>query len=174
MATKTEIFRSEGGFGVNSKTIISADYDIQNANSLEVKNSDFSNCSRIDYILRSVTSNASPIANLSLLLSAVTPITLKTSSVNFITSHIIGTNSNGSGYYAVKIENIVTVDALGDVRAVSSLTTVLKDSIPSGEGWSVSAYDNGAANQFSYTVNQGSASGNILWTSHSQVVTADW
>lgn len=174
MATNTEIFRSEGGFGVNEKTIVSSNYDIKNANSFELKNSNYTNCSRTDYILRSVTSISTPVAILSLLNSSSTPINLLTSSINFITGHIIGTNSNGSGYYALKIENTVTVDALGDVQSVSNLTTILKDSIPSGEGWSVSIYDSGSANRYSYTVNQGSASGNITWTAHVQVVAVDW
>lgn len=174
MALNTEIFRSEGGFGVNSKTIVSSSYDIKNVNSLELKNSNYTNCSRTDYILRSVTSAAAPTAVLSLLSSSVTPVSLQTSSVNFVTSQLIGTNSNGSGFYGIKLENIVTVDALGDVVAVSFLRTILKDSIPSGEGWTVSTYDNGSANQFSYVVNQGTATGNILWTAHMQVVTADW
>ena len=51
MAIQTEVLRSEGGFGVNSKVIISDEYDIKNANTLEVKNSEFVNCHRKDYIL---------------------------------------------------------------------------------------------------------------------------
>ena len=174
MAIQTEVLRSEGGFGVKQKVIISDAYDIQNANSLEVKNSEFTNCSRKDYVLRQQTNSASPIAILSLRSASITPLTLSTSSVNFITAHIIGTNANGSGYYAVKSETTAAVDAIGNVTVVSELQTILKDSIPSGEGWSIAYYDSGAVNQFSYVANQGVAAGNILWTAHIQVVTADW
>lgn len=174
MAIQTEVLRSEGGFGVNQKVIISDEYDIQNANTLEVKNSEFTNCSRKDYVLRQQTNAAAPIGILSIRSASVTPLTLATSSVNFITAHIIGTNSNGSGYYAVKSETTAAVDAIGNVTVVSELQTILKDSIPSGEGWSIAYYDSGAVNQFSYVANQGVAAGNILWTAHIQVVTADW
>ena len=174
MAIQTEVLRSEGGFGVNQKVIISDEYDIQNANSLEVKNSQFTNCSRIDYVLRQQTNASTPIAVMSLRSASITPVTLATSSVNFVTAHIIGTNSNGSGYYAVKSETTVTVDAIGSVTVVSELQTILKDSIPSGEGWSVTYYDTGASNQFSYVANQGVAAGVILWTAHIQVIAADW
>lgn len=174
MATNTEIFRSEGGFGINEKTIVSADYDIKNVNSLELKNSNYNNCLRTDYILRRVTTAAAPNGVLSLLSASTEPITLPTSSVNFITGHVVGTNSNGSGFYVLKIENTVTVDALGDVQSLSNLTTIIKDSIPSGEGWTVSVYDIGQPNEFSYIVGQGVAAGNILWTAHVQVITADW
>jgi hypothetical protein len=174
MPLNTDIFRSEGGFGVGSKTIVSDQFDIKNANSLEVKNSEFANCSRTDFVLRAITSAASPSQITSKLLSSTSTIVLPNGSVNFITSHIVGTNSNGSGYYAVKIENIVAVDAIGGVDTVGSLITTLKDSIPSGEGWTVSVYDTGNAGQYSYTVNQGVAPGNITWVAHAQVITVDW
>jgi hypothetical protein len=174
MAIQTEVLRSEGGFGVNEKVIITDEYDIKNANTLEVKNSEFANCSRRDYVLRLQTNASTPSGILSLFVASATPITLDISSINFITGHIIGTNANGSGFYAVKSETTVTVDAIGGVTAVSELLTTLKDSIPSGEGWTVSYYDTGNANQFSYNVGQGSASGTILWTAHVQVVSADW
>lgn len=174
MAIQTEVLRSEGGFGVNSKVIISDEYDIKNANTLEVKNSEFVNCHRKDYILRLQTNSSTPSGLLSLNAASSTPLILETSSINFITSHIIGTNSNGSGFYSVKSEVTASVDAVGAVTVVSELLTILKDSIPSGEGWTVNYYDTGSAGQFTYNVNQGSASGNILWTSHVQVITADW
>ena len=174
MAIQTEILRSEGGFGVNEKVIITDEYDIKNANTLEVKNSEFTNCSRKDYVFRLETNASTPSGILSLAVASSTPITLETSSINFITGHIIGTNANGSGFYSVKSETTVTVDAVGAVQTVSELSTILKDSIPSGEAWSVVYYDTGSANQFSYNVDQGSASGTILWTAHVQVITADW
>jgi len=174
MAIQTEILRSEGGFGVNEKVIITDDYDIKNANTLEVKNSQFTNCSRRDYVLRLQTNASTPSGILSLSASTASPVVLDVSSINFVTGHIIGTNANGSGFYAVKSETTVTVDAIGGVTVVSELLTILKDSIPSGEGWTVDYYDTGSANQFSYNVSQGSASGTILWTGHVQVVSADW
>tara|TARA_Y100000004_G_scaffold196534_1_gene266820 strand:- start:804 stop:1328 length:525 start_codon:yes stop_codon:yes gene_type:complete len=174
MALNTDIFRSEGGFGVGSKTIVSDEFDIKNANSLEVKNSQFQNCSRTDFVLKTVTNAATPTKILSKLSASVSPIVLPNGSVNFITSHVVGTNTNGSGYYAVKFENIVAVDAIGGVDTVGSLVTVVKDSIPSGEGWSVTVYDSGNAGEFSFTANQGVAPGDITWAAHSQVITVDW
>lgn len=174
MAIQTEVLRSEGGFGVSDKVIISDGFDIQNANTLEVKNSEFTNCSRKDYVMRLQTNAATPSGILSLAAASTTTIALETSSINFITGHVIGTNANGSGYYAVKSETTVAVDALGAVTTVSELKTILKDSIPSGEGWTVDYYDTGNVNQFSYNVNQGTAAGNILWTAHVQVITVDW
>lgn len=173
MATNTEIFRSEGGFGVNTKTIISKDYDLTNINSIELKNSQFSNGYKVNYIMRKSTSGASPSGILSLTTGA-SYILLPLGSVNFATAHIVGTNANGSGFYSLKKESTVTVDAAGNVTSVGELNTIIKDSIPSGENWTVGTYDSGNSREFSYTVNQGTAAGNILWIAHVEIVSADW
>jgi len=173
MATNTDILRSEGGFGVNTKTIISKDYDLQNVNSFELKNSNFTNASKVNYILRKTTTAVSPSSILSLT-AGTSFILLPLGSVNFVTAHIVGTNANGSGFYSIKKESTVTVDAAGDVASVGELNTIIKDSIPSGENWTIGTYDAGSSRQFSYTVNQGTAAGTILWIAHVEVVSADW
>lgn len=170
MTTNIKTFNSKGGFGVENKTIISGTYDLKNVNSFEVKNSNHDNCKRVDYLLKNFTNQSTPNTILSLTSSSLSPILLNSESVNFVTAHVLATNSDLSGYYSLKVENTVLVDNFGNVTSLSSLRTILKDNIPSGDTWTVAPYDSGSSNQFSYSVNQGTSTDSITWVSHIQVV----
>lgn len=173
MTTNIKTFNSEGGFGVQNKTIVSETYDLKNINSLEVKNSNHDNCKRVDYLLKNFTNQSTPNTILSLSSLGISPILLDSESVNFVTAHVLGINSDLSGYYSIKIENTVLVDNFGNVTSLSSLRTILKDNIPSGDTWTVTPYDSGGSNQFSYNVNQASSTESLTWVSHIQVVSAN-
>ena len=56
--------------------------------------------------------------------------------MNFITGNIIATDSNGVICYAVNL-NCSLCDAAGNVSVMSTLETIIKDDIPSGETWSI-------------------------------------
>lgn len=169
MTTNIKAFNSAGGFGVEDKTIISETFDLKNVNSFEVKNFNHDNCKRVDYLLKNFTNQSTPNSVLSLSASSVSPIILPSGSVNFLTAHALAINSDLSGHYSLKIENTVLVDNFGDVTSLSSLRTILKDSIPQGDTWTITPYDTGGSNQFSYNVSQ-SSTDSIIWVSHVQVV----
>jgi len=167
MATTIKTFNSEGGFGVNQVTLVTDKLDIQNVNTFNLKNSNYTDASRTDYILRGLNTSV-------LTLDGTFPIVLASNTINFITGYIVAVNPTGVGHYSVKIESAVTCSAAGDVQVLSELITTIKDSVPSGETWSVSSYDAGSANQFSYTTTRGGTTDTIKWIANTQVVTISW
>jgi hypothetical protein len=167
MATSIKTFNSEGGFGVNQKTIIDEDFNLINANTIEVKNSNYNDLNKTDYILKGLNSTV-------LTLDGLQPITLQSNTINFITANIIAVNSIGDGHYSEKIESHVTCNSSGDVQVLSELTTIIKDSIPTGQTWTILSYDSGTANQFSYVSSRGGTTDTIKWMAYVQVSSALW
>jgi len=167
MATTIKTFNSEGGFGVNQVTLVTDKLDIQNVNTFNLKNSNFSDAYRYDYILRGVNTTI-------LTLDGTFPISLASNTINFITGYIVAVNPNGSGHYSVKIESAVTCSSSGDVQVLSEIFTTIKDSVPTNQTWSVTSYDAGTANQFSYSTARGGTTDTIKWIANVQVVTASW
>jgi hypothetical protein len=170
MAEQLQTFDSLGGFSVENTELISKDKDILNINSLEVKNSHFTDATSSHYILRGTTTAVLALDDVN------TQIALPSTSVNFITGHVIGVNNTGAGHLSTKLESVVRVDASGNVSELSNLTTIIKDSVPVGETWTVELFDTGAANRFSYSVSkQGGAAGQtVKWLAYVQVVSIDW
>ena len=83
-------------------------------------------------------------------------------------------NDSGGGSLSLKIESAVTCSAAGDVVVLSSLTTIIKDSIPTGETWTANPYDSGSANRFSYTVTRAGTTQQINWVASVEVVSIAW
>lgn len=169
MASTTKTFNSEGGFGVKQSTIITDTYDITNVNSFQLKNTDYNDGFRSDYILKGLDSGI-----LSKKTIGNSYITLPSSSINFITAHITAVNSSGSGIYSLKIESSVKVSSSGDVTSLSELRTIIKDSVPSGQSWTVTFYDSGLANEFSYSTVRGGSTASVKWFAHVSVVSVSW
>lgn len=168
MAILKKTFSSAGGFAVDETTIIDNLRNISAANTIEVKNSNFSDLSRKEYIMRGVNSSILSLDNSS------TYITLPSNTINFITGKIIGVNATGGSHYSVKIESTVLVTSAGDVQSISELTTILKDSVPSGQTWTVASYDSGANNLFSYNVSRSGTTDAVKWLSHVDVTSILW
>ena len=168
MTVNLKTYDSVGGFSVNNTTVVNELQDIKNANSIEVKNSYFSDASATKYILRGT--------NTSVLSSNNTgeQIIIPSSTINFITANIAGVNDSGGGSYSLKIESAVTCSAAGDVQVLSSLTTIIKDSIPTGETWQAVTYDSGAANRFSYSTTRAGTTAEINWVASVEVVSVSW
>lgn len=167
MATSIKTFNSEGGFGVNQITLIDEDLNLLNVNTLQVKNTNYSDLNKTDYILKGLNSSI-------LTLDGLTSISLVSNTINFITTNIVAVNSDGTGHYSIKIESHVTCDSIGNVSVLSELTTILKDSIPAGQTWSVLSYDSGSSNQFSYTTSRGGTTDTIKWMAYVQVSSVLW
>jgi hypothetical protein len=168
MATNLKEFDSVGGFSVNKTTLINNLKDVKNVNTLELKNSEFTDSTRTQYILRGLNTS---ILSLD---SVGSQIILPSSTINFITAHIVGVNSTGGGHYSIKIESNVTCDSVGDVQVLSSMDTIIKDSIPSGESWTISTYDTGSANRFSYSAVRAGTTDTIKWVATVDVVSILW
>lgn len=167
MATTIKTFNSEGGFGINQTTLVTNNLDVQNVNTFTLKNSNYSDANKKDYILRGLNTTV-------LTLDGTIPITLTSGTVNFITGYILAVNSDGTGLYSVKIESTVSCSAAGAVSSLSELVTVIKDSIPSGQTWTVASYTSGQSHQFSYSTVRGGTTGVIKWIANVQVVSVVW
>jgi hypothetical protein len=168
MAVNIKTYDSVGGFSVNNTTLVNELKDVKNVNSLEVKNSDFSDASTTKYILRGI--NTSVLSTNDAGAQTIIP----SSTINFITGHIVGVNDSGGGSLSLKIESAVTCSAAGDVVVLSSLITIIKDSIPTGETWTASPYDSGSANRFSYSVTRAGTAQEINWVASVEVVSIAW
>lgn len=167
MATSIKTFNSEGGFGVDQTTLIDENLNIINANTIQIKNSNYNDLSKIDYILKGLNSTVLTLDN-------IQPIILESNTINFITAHALAVNSTGTGHYSKKIESHVTCNSSGDVQVLSELTTTIKDSIPVGETWTILSYDSGTENQFSYVSSRGGTTDTIKWMVYVQVATSLW
>lgn len=168
MSTNLKTYDSTGGFSVGKTTIVNELKDVKNINSLEIKNSQFSDSSRTAYILRGLNSSVLGVDSIG------TQINLPSSTINFITAHIIATNPSGSGLYSLKIESTVSCNSVGDVVNLSDLTTIIKDTIPEGQTWTVSPFDSGFANKFSYSVTRAGTTDVIKWLASVEVVSISW
>jgi hypothetical protein len=167
MATSIKTFNSEGGFGVNQTTLIDEDLNLLNVNTLQVKNSNYSDLNKTDYILKGLNSTV-------LTLDGLVPISLVSNTINFITANIVAVNSDGTGHYSVKIESHVTCDVSGNTSVLSELVTIIKDSVPIGQTWTVISYDSGSSNQFSYNTSRGGTTDTIKWMAYVQVSSVVW
>jgi hypothetical protein len=170
MAEQLKTFDSFGGFSVGNTTLISNQKSLTNVNTLEVKNSVFNDATSTHYILRGSTTAVLALDNVG------TQITLPSNTINFITAHIVGVNTTGAGHLSQKIESVVSVSSSGGVLELSNLITTIKDSVPSGETWTVELFDTGAVNRFSYSVSKtgGSPGQTVKWLAYVQVVSINW
>jgi len=168
MTTNLKQYDSAGGFSVDKTPIISENRDILNANTIELENRFFTDAKKINYILRGLNTSILSVDDLT------SQIVLPSSTINFITSYILGVNNTGTGSYSVKIESAVSCSSIGDVQVLSSLFTTIKDSRPVGETWEVTTFDSGAANRFSYSTTRAGTSSTIKWVSSTEVITVSW
>lgn len=167
MATTIKTFNSEGGFGINQTTLVTNNLDVQNVNTFTLKNSNYSDATKKDHILRGLNTTV-------LTSDGTVPILLTSGTVNFVTGYILAVNSDGTGLYSVKIESTVSCSASGSVSTLSELTTIIKDSIPLGQTWTVETYTSGQPNQFSYSTVRGGTTGVIKWIANVQIVSVVW
>jgi len=168
MAIQKRTFSSVGGFAVNENTIIDDLRNITSANTIELKNTNFSDLSRKEYIMRGTNTTILSIDNS----SAYIP--LPSSTINFITGKVIGVNQNGTSHYSIKIESTALVTTAGDVQVLSELLTTIKDSVPSTQTWTVASYDSGTNNFFSYNVSRSGTTDAVKWIAHVDVTSILW
>ena len=165
MATTIEKFDSTGGFSVEKVIHIDELHNGKEFNSLEIKNSFYSDSKVTRYILRGLNTAVLQLDDVG------TQITLDNNTLNFVTGHVIAANPQGV-IYSAKLETAVQCDNAGAVTILSTLTTVIKDDIPAGQTWSI--VPQGATNRFSYSTTRAGTTNVIKWAVSTEVVSIAW
>ena len=165
MATTKEKFDSVGGFAVNKTVVVDELRNAKDLNTLEIKNSEFSDSKTTNYILRGLNTAILQLDTVG------TQITIDNNTLNFITGHIIAVNPLGT-VYSEKIESVVKCDNTGTVTILSSMNTVIKDDIPAGQTWSIEPL--GSSNRFSYTTTRAGTTNAIKWVANVQNISIAW
>jgi hypothetical protein len=165
MATTKEKFDSISGFSVDKTVVVDEFRNGKDLNTLEIKNSFFSDSSTTNYILRGINTTILQLDDVG------TQIPIGNSTLNFVTGHIIAANPQGS-VYSAKLETVVSSDSAGNTTVLSSFRTVIKDDISSGQTWNIEPL--GSTNRFSYTTTRAGTTNLIKWCVSTQVVSVQW
>ena len=168
MASNLKTLDSVGGFSVANTTLINDTKDIKNANSLEVRNSFYQDSATSNYILRGLNTSILSLDDVG------SQIVLPSNTINFVTANIVAVNDTGGGHLSSKIESTVSVGSAGSVLELSSMTTIIKDSIPQGQTWTIEPFDGGAANRYSYSTVRAGTTTTIKWVVYVKVVSITW
>jgi hypothetical protein len=167
MAVTKKTLSSVGGFAVDEVTVVNELRDIKNVNTFELQNSNFVDVKKRNWILKGTNTAILDLDGVGGL------IPLENNTINFITAHAIGVNDTGGGHYSVKIESVATCNSVGSISILSSLDTIIKDSIPTEQTWSITPYS-GSANQFSYSAVRSGTTVAVKWITHIEVVQVTW
>ena len=165
MPTTIEQFDSSGGFSIGKIPVFDELRNGKDFNTLEIKNSQYTDSNTTTYILRGVNTT-------SLALDGVgTQIPIANNTMNFVTGHIIAVNDSGV-VFTNKLESAVYCDGSGNVSIMSTMETVIKDDIPSGQTWSIVPV--GATNRFSYSTVRAGTTATIKWAASTCVKSLSW
>ena len=165
MAINLKEFESLGGFSIGETSIIDKDKNAKDINTLEVKNSFFTDSKKTNYILRGVNTATLQLDNVG------TQITIDSNTVNFVTGHFLGVNPTGV-VFSGKIESAVYSNAVGATSVLSSMLTIIKDDIPAGESWTINPFT--ATNRFSYSTVRTGTVQTIKWVVSTEVISIAW
>ena len=97
MATTIEKFDSTGGFAVGKTVVVDELRNAKDLNTLEVKNSHYTDSSSTSYILRGLNTSTLDLDGLG------TQITIPSNTMSFVTGHIMAVNDVGT-VYSTKFE----------------------------------------------------------------------
>jgi hypothetical protein len=165
MAINQKEFDSLGGFSVDQVSVVDQLRNAKDLNTLEVKNRFYSDSKTTKYILRGA--NTATLA----LDDVGTAIPIENSTMNFITGHFIAANPSGV-VYTGKIESSVQCTSLGAVNVQSSMLTIIKHDVPTGESWDIDTFS--SANRFSYNVIRTGTTEIIKWAVSTEVISIAW
>ena len=169
MAKNLENFDSVGGFSVSNTEMINELKDVKNVNSLELKNSFYSSDSSAShYIMRGLNTSILSVDNVNSL------IELANNTINFVEAHVIGVNDSGAGHVSLKLDAVVSVDSAGAKTSFSTMETIIEDSIPTDQTWTIEPFIGGAANRFSFQTTRIGTTQNIKWIAYVKVVSIAW
>ena len=165
MATTNKEFDSLGGFSVDQVSVVDKDRNAKDLNTLEIKNKFYSDSKTTNYILRGA--NTATLA----LDDVGTAIPIQNSTLNFITGHFLASNPSGT-VYTGKIESSVVANSVGAITVQSSMLTIIKHDVPTGESWDIETFS--STNRFSYNVIRTGTTQVIKWAVSTQVVSIAW
>lgn len=165
MASIKEKLDSVGGFSIDKTVVVDEDRNGKDFNTLEIRNRHFSDSKIHTFILRGTNTAVLGLDDVG------TQITISPNTVNFITGNILGVNPQGV-VYTSKIESTVHANAAGVVTCLSSMTTVIKDDVPTGQTWSIVPI--GSLNRFSYSTTRAGTTNVIKWVVCTQVIAIEW
>jgi hypothetical protein len=165
MATNLKEFDSLGGFSIGQVSVIDEDRNIKDLNTLEIKNRFYADSKITNYVLRGLNTATLQLDDVG------TAIPLENSTVNFITGHFLAVNPAGT-VYTGKIESSVFCNLNGAVTVQSSMLTIIKHDVPSGESWDIDTFS--STNRFSYNVVRTGTTEIIKWVVSTQVVSISW
>ena len=165
MATNLQKFESLGGFSVGETVHVDELHNAKEFNSIEMKNSFYTDSKTTNYILRGVNTATLQLDDVG------TSITIDNSTMNFITGHFIGVNPTGV-VYSGKIESAVYCDGSGAVSELSNMLTIIKHDVPANESWNISSFT--ATNRFSYSTVRTGTVQTIKWAVSTEVISIAW
>jgi len=165
MATTRDKFDSVGGFSIGKTTVVDELRNAKDLNSLEIKNSHFTDSYIHRFILRGAGTAILSIDNVG------SQIPLTNNTLSFITGTVVGADPLGN-VYSLKMETAVLCTAAGATTVLSTMTTVIKDDVPEGQNWDISPLS--SVNQFSYTTNIAGTTNQIKWVAATEVVSIEW
>ena len=91
-------YDSVGGFSVDKTTLVNELKDVKNVNTLEVKNSFYSDSSTTHYILRGINTSVLSIDDVN------STIPVSSNTINFVETFVVGVNDNASGNICTKLD----------------------------------------------------------------------
>lgn len=165
MASNLKQFDSLGGLSINETIIVDKDRNAKDLNTIELKNSFYGDSKTKSYILRGINTATLQLDDVG------TTISLENSTVNFITGHFLGVNPSGT-VYSGKIESAVTCGSAGAVTILSSMLTIIKHDVPTGESWEIDTFS--ATNRFSYSTVRTGTTQEIKWVVSTEVISIEW
>ena len=165
MTVTNKEFDSLGGFSVDQVSVVDENRNAKDLNTLEIKNRFYSDSKTTNYILRGA--NTATLA----LDDVGTAIPIENSTLNFITGHFLASNPSGV-VYTGKIESSVVANSVGAITVQSSMLTIIKHDVPSGESWDITPFS--STNRFSYNVIRTGTTQIIKWAVSTQVISIAW
>jgi len=168
MAGNLNTLDSVGGFSVSNKVIVNHTYDAKNLNTLEVRNNFYDDSFAQHYILRGTNTSTLSVDNVSGIL------TIPSNTMNFVEAVVVAVNDDNTASITQKLESALQVNGTGVVTELSTMTTIIKDSIPEGQTWEISLFTGGGANKFSYATTRIGTTKTVKWCVYVKVVSIDW
>ena len=165
MASINEKFDSAGGFSVEKTVHIDELHNIQNINTVELKNSFYADSRHKTVILRGVNTAVLQLDDIG------TQPVIDNNTLNFITGRVVAVNPQGT-VYSAKLESVVQCGAAGATTVLSTMTTVIKDDIPTGQTWDIVPL--GSTNRFSYSTTRAGTTNTIKWLVATEIISIAW
>ena len=165
MTANNKEFDSLGGFSVDQVSVVDQLRNAKDLNTLEIKNRFYSDSKTTNYILRGANTATLSLDDVG------TAIPIENSTLNFITGHFLASNPSGT-VYTGKIESSVVANSVGAITVQSSMLTIIKHDVPTGESWDIETFS--STNRFSYNVVRTGTTQVIKWAVSTQVVSIAW